>query len=873
EQDAGKLDIWLNNSAGTSLTKVTTDNFSTKFGQPLEIGQVVVTKCHAGDKMEAIVTLTNTTTGKNSLCVVTVTGTTLSYSGLYALDVVPINIVTGKLNNDDLFDIFVSDGNIHQTLLGQSNGTFQAQTAVIANADFMAVYSADFNGDGMIDTLAVGKRFAWFIPGDSTQSPSVVVDFTSLGITPKDIAFGDFNNDGKTDFAVLNHVGDAVYVFTCQATGAGSPNFTRSSTLSPFNGKQLLVTNFDNAHGDDIVVYGVDEAGFGGSNLQTFLSNSSGGFSTVKTTTLNFAGNDVYDLLAIGEVTNDGYIDIVAVYNGTTHTASTKNSYYQVLVNIASDPGRFQQGTKADLGNPATTNSIKNPTAAAIGDMYGDGKNELVILDAESKSVWILQQTAASGTFGTTASYMKPYQVTGLPLGNAAFSTLALANFNEDSRLDVLVGVWTTNGNLTFGILENKPDGKGNLLTSPADTTETGGFAGANASGLAFHVGRLDDNGTADVVIVGGNTVKQFLNTDKSGAEIGTVTLVIRDYNSTLVSTEIVDLNTLSDRLIFIDEWSNFWVEIWANTGTSVGISSFTTSLTFNADIFEVRSGKIEYGASVSQLSIPDETKTGVITLSGTVSGSRGANANNTLLARVSFMPVAGGATTPGQTETKGILLNYSTNTASVQPITNGFALDATKSSLTTTSNATGQPAPALLGTVPLFPVIYDINDDGVVDARDFTQFVRALIAGSVSASSAPLFARLCDYNLDGVIDPRDFTWFAMNLADGLSREACRADPSLKVAFPPVFTQVPLTSAIAPAMQISLLAEWDDDVIAPLAGTLAPVMQQQSLSDQSTQNQALMAFIASQETKNDDFDLDIPNQASDTERLLAEGKL
>jgi len=840
KDNAKKLDIYLNGG-----TKLTTKDFGK------EIGEVVVAKCHSGNKMEIIAALTDAS-GKNYLCVITVTGTAISsYSDEYPVDIVPVNIVTGDFNNDGIFDIFISDSNMHQTLLGKSDGKFTKQNAVIANADFMAVYAADFTGDGKVDILAVGKRFTWFISGDTSKSPTVVVDFAALGISPKDIAFGDFNGDGKMDFAVLNHLGSEVYVFTNQTTSPATPKFTKTSTLAASMGKQLLVADFDNKFGDDIVIYGFDDSGNAKPSLQTYLSNGSGGFSAVKTTNnlpTMTGTTKPYDLLAIGEVTNDGYVDIVGIWNGNIGTASAKQSYYHVLENNAANPGVFIiTRTPVSLGSIVTT----HPTAVAIGDMNGDGKKDLVLLDANSKSVWIMPQTTAAGggVFYTSGTNFKSFAVTGNNVEIAAFSNLALGDFHAAGILDVMVGTVTADGNTQFRVMEN--DGKGTLKTDTNFTT-VGSFNGATPSSLVFHVGLLDDNGTVDVIIVGGNTVKRFINSDKTGAEIGTVLLVFRDYNS-------------SAELTYIDEWSTFYVEIWANTGTAAaGIKNFETVITFDTRFFEVRFEEVFWGSNVSTHSYSKGT--GQITLTGTFSGTHGNN-TNALLGYVAFRP---------SSDTRTVALDFQYGP---KPIDNGFAVK--KSEITTTANTTGQSRVEVPKQIPLFPVIYDNNGDGKIDASDLLRFLN-VYRMNVNATGAPAYINFCNVVSSGasaqVIDATDLLRFLNNFRK--TKKDFRDDPknpANKLNYDASFLNqvIPAAGGLQASFALELFDDRDIyDEIFNVSSASEPLIQATALTDQSLENQALLAYIASREAKKDDYGFDdAATPASETERLLAEGKL
>ena len=851
------LTIYLD--AGTQ-SSFTTPNYA------YPVSQVFVAQCYRegsgsnankgnDGKMEIITTHFNEADNSYYLCVTTVSGSAASIgSDYYKLEIVPYNVVTGDFNNDGYIDIFVTDGNVYQTWLGQSGKTFKPETAIIANGDFETSYVADFDGDKINDVLVIGQRFAWLVPGDTSKAPTPVCDFTKEGITPKDIAFGDFNADGMMDFAVLSFNGDEVFVFS-NTSISSNVTFSRPSTLTVFGGKQLLVANFDNAYGDDIVVYGLDSGSATVPTLQTFLSEDSG-FGNVKTTSLVDPHDSkpiFFDLLTVGIVTNDAYVDIVGIVNGS---AARVQSAYYVLSNTSSNAGRFAVGNKVTFGTTTT-----NPTAAAIGNLDGDPRNDLVILDANGRQVLMLPQSS------TTSGNFRPDLAVATFIANGTVGNqLVLRDFNMDGALDILVGMVENSGETRFRILENANDGSGTMSSNISFLA--GSFSGATSSELSVHVGLLDNNGSPDVIIVGGNTVKQFKNSNKDGADIGTVTLVFRDYTGAIINTEVADLSTLANRLTYIDEWSNFWVEIWANTGSSAGISQFTTSLTFNADVFEVRPGDIVSGSGFT-LNQTDTSVLGQITLSGTVlapAGTQGDN-TNTLLARVSFRPVAGAVGTNGK-ETKGLSIDLD-YAGYLQPHANGFAV-GTNSTLTLTDKTLGNPVGTVSNDIPLYPMMYDVNDDGVINLADFT-FLANVWDTSVNAAGAKTFIKLLDYTQDGVVNLADFTLFRQNF--DVSREDFRNNAQLtKTSYINSFPGILAPSSSNQKLQTVSLNEVVEELTMPMGVNMETQMQQ-SQSQSDPQNQALMAYMASQDTKKDDFDINDLSPLSATERLLAEGKL
>src|SRR5262249_28753716 len=126
----------------------------------------------------------------------------------------PQTIVVGDLNGDGRPDVVTAnrDGNSVSIILSQAGGGYMsgADGPMGLNTAPWAVALVDVDGDGKLD-LAVTKAAANTVAirlgkGDGTfrdaaNSPPDV----PVGADPEAIAFGDFNRDGKLDFATAAH--------------------------------------------------------------------------------------------------------------------------------------------------------------------------------------------------------------------------------------------------------------------------------------------------------------------------------------------------------------------------------------------------------------------------------------------------------------------------------------------------------------------------------------------------------------------------------------------------------------------------------------------------------------------------------------------
>ena len=122
----------------------------------------------------------------------------------------------GNFNGDGKSDLVMANynGNTVSVLLGNGDGTFQAQqtyTAGAAPGDSVAI--ADFNGDGKSDVVVVNiddnDVTVLFGNGDGTFKAAVNY---GVGNGPYSVAVGDVNGDGRADLVVANEQSNNISV-------------------------------------------------------------------------------------------------------------------------------------------------------------------------------------------------------------------------------------------------------------------------------------------------------------------------------------------------------------------------------------------------------------------------------------------------------------------------------------------------------------------------------------------------------------------------------------------------------------------------------------------------------------------------------------
>jgi hypothetical protein len=310
---------------------------------------------------------------------------------------------------------------------------------------------------------------------------SAKVDFTT-GTGPVGIALGDIDGDGKPDLAVTNIGSNTISIFRNTSTSgtidassfADKVDFPTGS--SPYF---VAINDFDIDGKPDLSVVNY------GSNSVSVLRNT----STTGTIDLSsFAGKVDFTtgstpyFVAVGDIDGDSKPDLVVTNNLGNSISVFRNT---------STTGSITTGS---FSSKVDFSAGSNPTVAAIGDIDGDGKPEIVISNAGSNNVSVYRNTSTSGVInsGTLASKVD------FTSGSSPY-VVAIEDIDGDSKPDLVV---SNSGSNTVSVLRN---------TSASGSITSGSFANKIdfSTGLkpySLAIGDLDRDGKPDVAVTNYNS-------------------------------------------------------------------------------------------------------------------------------------------------------------------------------------------------------------------------------------------------------------------------------------------------------------------------------------------------------------------------------
>ncbi|MEA2422598.1 MAG: large repetitive protein, partial [Thermoleophilaceae bacterium] len=203
-----------------------------------------------------------------------------------------------------------------------------------------------------------------------TASPaSAAVSFaphadSAAGTTPRSVAVGDLNGDGKPDLAVANQDSNDVSVLlNTTVAGAAAPTFATHADFAAHTAPASVAVGDLNGDGKpDLAV-----ANSGSNDVSVLLNTTVAGAAAPSFAThADFAAGTTPASVAVGDLNGDGKPDLATANNGSNDVS--------VLLNT----------TAAGAAAPTFATHVDfaagtSPASVAIGDLNGDGKPDLAV--------------------------------------------------------------------------------------------------------------------------------------------------------------------------------------------------------------------------------------------------------------------------------------------------------------------------------------------------------------------------------------------------------------------------------------------------------------------------------------------------------------
>ncbi len=388
-------------------------------------------------------------------------------------------IILTDFDGDGKTDIVVAEGGDSQIIYGSGltvffglgGGQFGAPRLVVPpaangeNPDVLA--SADFDSDGNPDLLVAQASTTGFTIGvlkenaDGTFTPAPQYPFNGGG----QVLTGDFNHDGKLDFAAvelgLNNT--LIQVFL----GNGDDTFQAPvSTPVTVEINAITVGDFNGDGIPDLAIATGPNLGAGGT-VQILLGNGDG---TFRQGAQFPAGSGSSDIVA-ADFNGDGKLDLAVANVGVYAMPAPTGG--NVAIFLGKGDGTFSAGAIL----PVLPNYPGKLLTAA--DFNKDGKIDLAVAEADYTAVLLGN---GDGTFGTAMTY-------------EAQDPVLAVDVNGDHILDLVTG---------SGIMLGNGDGS----FQPAIPVDIGGVP---VSGSFLFAGDFNHNGKVDFLL--GDAVVQNIST------------------------------------------------------------------------------------------------------------------------------------------------------------------------------------------------------------------------------------------------------------------------------------------------------------------------------------------------------------------------